>query len=360
MSEAGNSSGCLLGLALVPLLMMGGCIAPIVFLGGIPEAAQATCGGSAALGISGDGISIDTDDIPSGSVAGYSGEQLVNAALIMNAGEALGLSVRDQTIGVMTAMGESSLKVIDYGDAAGPDSRGLFQQRANGAWGSYEDRMDPTTSATNFFKAMMEVEGRDSLAPTIVAHRTQVNADPNHYTKFWDGAVKVVKALAGVDLPGVQEGTGQSTCNDVATVPGEVSPDGWALPAKGPITSMPGSRNSPTVGASTNHRGVDIGAACDSPIWAVQDGTVVAAGPASGFGHWVKIDHGGGMTSVYGHMYANGLLVKTGDKVKGGDQIARVGSDGFSTGCHLHLELWNGEQLLNPVYYLEEAGISLG
>lgn len=75
----------------------------------------------------------------------------------MNAAAALGLDARAQAVGVMTAMGESSLLVLEYGDVAGPDSRGLFQQRANGAWGSYADRMDPTISATNLFRALLRV-----------------------------------------------------------------------------------------------------------------------------------------------------------------------------------------------------------
>ncbi|RCV50306.1 M23 family metallopeptidase [Marinitenerispora sediminis] len=355
MAESNSSSGCVIAIALIPLLMIGGCLGPIIFIGVAYQQQSAACGGP-----SGPGVTVDIDGLPSGSVAGYSGEQLRNAALIMNAGEALGLGIRDQTIGVMTAMGESSLRVIDYGDNAGPDSRGLFQQRANGAWGSYEDRMDPTTSATNFFRAMMRVQGRDELAPTIVAHRTQRNADPNHYTKFWDAAVQVVRALAGVEVPDVQPGTGQSSCTGVPTETGAVNPEGWALPARGPITSMPGARNAPTVGASTSHKGVDIGSPCDSPIWAVQDGVVTDAGPARGFGHWVRIDHGEGLTSVYGHMYANGLLVKVGDRVEGGQQIARVGSDGASTGCHLHLEIRRGAQVLNPVHFLSQVGVELG
>ncbi len=97
----------------------------------------------------------------------------------------------------MTAMGESSLRVLDRGDAAGPDSRGLFQQRDNGAWGTYADRMDPATSATNFFRALQEVPDWRSLPPTIAAHRTQRNADPDHYARWWDDAVAVVGALAG-------------------------------------------------------------------------------------------------------------------------------------------------------------------
>ena len=142
-------------------------------------------------------VRIDPAAVPDGPVAGYTGEQLANAAAIVNAAEALGMDTCAQVVGVMTAMGESSLLVLDRGDAAGPDSRGLFQQRDNGAWGSYADRMDPTTSATNFFLALQEVPGWQALPPTIAAHRTQRNADPDHYARYWDDAVEVVSALAG-------------------------------------------------------------------------------------------------------------------------------------------------------------------
>lgn len=146
------------------------------------------------------GVIVDPGSVANAPIAGYDREQLVNAAYVIQSGSELGLGACDQTIGVMTAIGESSLVVLDYGDVAGPDSRGLFQQRANGAWGSYSDRMDPSTSSTNFLRAMLDVEGRDSLGPTIVAHRTQRNADPDHYTRYWDDAVAVVEGLSGSDI----------------------------------------------------------------------------------------------------------------------------------------------------------------
>ncbi|MCY9785692.1 hypothetical protein KIK06_17540 [Nocardiopsis sp. EMB25] len=156
---------------------------------------------------------IDTDSLPEGNVAGYYDEQLLNAAYIINAGAALNLDARDQKIGVMTAMGESALRVLDTGDAAGPDSRGLFQQRDNGAWGSLEDRMDPTISATNFFLALMEVDEEEAIGDedvvarqmSLIAHAVQVNADPYHYESYWDEAEEVFNALAGIDLPGVPD-----------------------------------------------------------------------------------------------------------------------------------------------------------
>lgn len=140
---------------------------------------------------------VDVTNLPVQQIGAYGPEQLANAAAIINAGRAKGLSVRDQTIGVMTAIGESSLRVVDHGDTAGPDSRGLFQQRDNGAWGSLSDRMDPTTSATSFFTALSRVSGRDSMSPTLVAHAVQRNADPQHYAKSWDAAVAIVAGLTG-------------------------------------------------------------------------------------------------------------------------------------------------------------------
>ncbi|MBD8024065.1 peptidase M23 [Microbacterium sp. Sa1CUA4] len=144
-------------------------------------------------------------------VAGYGNERLANACTILTAGRDLGLDERDQTIAVMTAMGESSLRNIDYGDwetngVTNPDgsrttSIGLFQQQDG--WGSREARLDPYSAATIFYRAMLaRVPDRAGLEPTLVAHRTQVNADPQHYARYWDRAVRVVAALNGAPLDG--------------------------------------------------------------------------------------------------------------------------------------------------------------
>jgi hypothetical protein len=130
-------------------------------------------------------------------VGDLSPAQLSNAAEIITAGAALGIDEWTITVGVMTALGESGLENIGHGDAVGPDSRGLFQQRANGAWGSEADRMTPRTAATNFFRALTAVPGYHDLAPTIAAHRTQANADPFHYERFWNQAVEIVARLTG-------------------------------------------------------------------------------------------------------------------------------------------------------------------
>ncbi|MCE0459514.1 hypothetical protein [Curtobacterium flaccumfaciens] len=171
------------------------------------------------------------------SVAGYSGEQLENAGAIVDAGNALGVPSYGVNIAVMTAIGESGLRVLDRGDAAGPDSRGLFQQRGNGAWGSYEDRMDPTISATNFYKALLKVPGWQQMDPSEAAHAVQINADANYYTKFWTTAQQVVSALTGGSGGGCQDasnisvsGNGQEVAASImtATKQGKIQ---WLTPA---------------------------------------------------------------------------------------------------------------------------------
>ncbi len=138
-------------------------------------------------------------DVPS-AVGPWSGEQLEHAAVVMRAGRDLGMSERDVRVAVMTAMGESSLRVLDRGDEAGPDSRGLFQQRD--PWGPYEVRMDAYGSAVLFYRVLARVEGRDAMEPTRVAHAVQINRDPDHYARWWDDAGEVVAAIdrSGVDV----------------------------------------------------------------------------------------------------------------------------------------------------------------
>ena len=85
-------------------------------------------------------------------------------------------------------------------DGSPTTSLGLFQQQDE--WGSRESRLDPYTAATLFYRAMVDVvpeSERTGLAPTLVAHRTQVNERPSHYTRYWPTAVAIVEELAGTD-----------------------------------------------------------------------------------------------------------------------------------------------------------------
>ncbi|MEJ8737979.1 M23 family metallopeptidase [Erysipelotrichaceae bacterium HCN-30851] len=129
--------------------------------------------------------------------------------------------------------------------------------------------------------------------------------------------------------------------------------DGW----QAKVTSEFGSRSPITLpdGTVTDsvHTGMDMGAAGGTPILAVNDGTVVYVRNHSiGLGLHLAIDHGGGILSVYGH--TSRIIVKEGDEIKKGQKIAEVGTTGYSTGNHLHLEIWEDGKAQNPRNYLEQ------
>lgn len=128
------------------------------------------------------------------AIAGYSGTQLINAAHIITAANAAALPLRAAQIAVMTAIGESALRVLNYGTGSVPSARGIFQQPDTG-WGTYECRMDPSCSASTFYNRLRAVSGWASMEPTQAAHAVQGNADPLYYRQFWPAAVAVVESI---------------------------------------------------------------------------------------------------------------------------------------------------------------------
>ena len=88
------------------------------------------------------------------------------------------------------------------------------------------------------------------------------------------------------------------------------------------------------------------------------DGEVISSGPAQGYGNWIRIKHDDGSISVYGHMQASSLLVGVGERVTAGQQIASIGSEGQSTGPHLHFEIWpDGANATDPKPWFAGNGI---
>ncbi|MEF9411827.1 MULTISPECIES: peptidoglycan DD-metalloendopeptidase family protein [Rhodococcus] len=118
------------------------------------------------------------------------------------------------------------------------------------------------------------------------------------------------------------------------------------------------------------HNGVDLAAPIGTPFYAPMDGIVVAAGDSGpgdegGFDNWIIVDsvtsNGQTISTVYGHMYPDGVLVDVGDEVRAGDLIGAVGNAGGSTGPHLHFEVWPGGRLdggspIDPMGWLADAG----
>ncbi len=122
-------------------------------------------------------------------------------------------------------------------------------------------------------------------------------------------------------------------------------------PSSGPITSQFGRRFHPILGYSRFHAGTDFGAAYGSPIRAAESGVVIFAGWYGGYGNAVIIDHGGGVTTLYGH--ASRLNVREGDAVQKGSAIAAIGTTGLSTGPHLHFEVRQSGEPTDPMAFLQ-------
>lgn len=124
----------------------------------------------------------------------------------------------------------------------------------------------------------------------------------------------------------------------------------WPCPASSRITSNFGARSSPTEDASSNHKGIDIGAPTGTNIVAAASGTVVVSTYSYSAGNYIMINHGGGVYTVY--MHASKLLASVGDTVERGEVIAKVGSTGYSTGPHLHFGIRVNGTYVNPRQYV--------
>lgn len=123
-------------------------------------------------------------------------EQASNAALISAVAIKRGLSERAATIGIATSMQESKLTNIDYGDNAGPDSRGLFQQRPSMGWGTEKQVMDPAYAAGRFFQELATFD-YSSMSLTDAAQKVQRSAYPMAYAKHEDLAKAFSAPLTG-------------------------------------------------------------------------------------------------------------------------------------------------------------------
>ncbi|MHB8342085.1 MAG: M23 family metallopeptidase [Mycobacteriales bacterium] len=131
----------------------------------------------------------------------------------------------------------------------------------------------------------------------------------------------------------------------------------WVAPAAGRITSPFGPRIDPLTGKTVDfHEGIDIGAPYGAPIYAASSGYVLYAGPAAGFGQEILLQHPGNVETLYGHMER--ILVSSGS-VTVGEPIALVGSEGESTGPHLHFGVLVGGQFVDPLAWLIAHGVTV-
>lgn len=130
-----------------------------------------------------------------------------------------------------------------------------------------------------------------------------------------------------------------------------------AVPSREPIsnsyiTSGFGGRADPIVGGSQFHKGIDFEADVGDPVLAVADGVVSYAATRSGYGNTVEVDHGNGYVTRYAHN--SRLTRKVGELVRAGQEIAKAGSSGRSTGAHVHFEVWENSRVVNPRKFLSQ------
>jgi murein DD-endopeptidase MepM/ murein hydrolase activator NlpD len=124
----------------------------------------------------------------------------------------------------------------------------------------------------------------------------------------------------------------------------------WPLPGYSALSSTFGTRTHPVTKTVKKHTGIDIPAPTGTSIVAAKGGTVIISGVQGGYGNTVAISHGDGLTTLYGH--CSKLLVKSGQTVKQGAVIAKVGSTGVSTGPHLHFEVRKNGSPVQPLDYV--------
>lgn len=141
------------------------------------------------------------------------------------------------------------------------------------------------------------------------------------------------------------------------------SGNGWVRPHGGYQSSGYGPRvpDCDSSGCSSSfHRGVDLAAGCWAPIYAASSGWVDAAFYNGGYGYWVRIQHGDGISTSYAHIAEGGIAVSYGQWVSAGQVIAYAGNTGASFGCHLHFEVYEYGSVINPIWFMESLGVWMG
>lgn len=136
----------------------------------------------------------------------------------------------------------------------------------------------------------------------------------------------------------------------------------WGYPLAGSYSTGRGYGYHPVKGCAycpSNHLGYDMDQPCGAKIHAAGPGTVITAGPMPGWGNTVRVDHGNGVVTLYGHMQWHSQAVVVGDRVTAGTLLGSEGSTGKSTGCHLHFEVQLNGIAVDPEPFMAARGLPL-
>lgn len=170
-------------------------------------------------------------------------------------------------------------------------------------------------------------------------------------------AAAAAAANAGGGSSGGGGGSGSSGSGSGGSA-GSGGGQGWVRPASGYVISPYGYRVHPIYGTVIKHDGTDLASGCSTPIVAASAGTVDYVGWYGGYGNYVRINHGNGVQTAYGHIVNGGFRVSTGQQVSAGQLIALVGSTGQSTGCHSHIEVHINGATTDPVPFMSARGVA--
>ncbi len=227
-------------------------------------------------------------------------------------------------------------------------------------------------------QAQREVNALAARLGELQAEANRLNALGERLTRVgqladgefdFDAPVGVGGAGATSDMPAGELRTGMDLVNSQFKASGEQLSvlesllfnrklDADATPSRTPIahsyiTSGFGRRADPFGRGGETHKGIDFHARTGDPVLAVADGVVSFAGRRSGYGNVIEIDHGNGYVTRYAHN--SRLIVHVGDLVRSGQQVAKAGSTGRSTGAHVHFEVWDNGRVVNPRKFLGRA-----
>ncbi|MAB20438.1 MAG: hypothetical protein CMH33_05940 [Microbacterium sp.] len=163
-----------------------------------------------------------------------------------------------------------------------------------------------------------------------------------------------------IAIPFAVAGAQEST--EVETRPAPVTNGDWGYPLEGDYFKGRGFGYNPVIGCSycsTDHKGYDMSQGCGATIYAAGPGLVITAGSLSGWGNTVRIDHGDGLITLYGHMEWDSLRVSSGDTVAAGTPLGAEGNTGRSFGCHLHYEVLQDGVSVDPQPFMAALGLPL-
>ena len=274
-------------------------------------------------------------------------EMARNAGTIMSVGKSMGATQRDLIVAIMTAMQESGLKNLNYGDS---DSLGLFQQRPSQGWGTAAQVTDPEYAATQFFKRLLANKDRNSMPLTLEAQSVQRSAFPYAYAQWEDLAKAIVNGATQNVTPG-------SMLNSVTGI------KGWQTPVR------PSGVNVSFANHQSPGQGEDLKATVGQPVFAANAGIVRTSKDLKGpggregyysYGRYIVIDHGDGLATLYAHLSER--IAQAGQQVPAGARIGLAGQTGHASGPHLHLELLKNGVDINPASLipgLRKGGITM-